>query len=68
MQDATDIVPPALFAPAARAMSQVAGLPGIHQPVNVMISNVPGPSGPVYLGGARQRACFLSPGWPMGSA
>ena len=58
MQDATDLVPPALFAPAARAMSQVAGLPGIHQPVNVMISNVPGPSGPVYLGGARQRALF----------
>ena len=58
MKDATDIVPPALFAPAARAMSRAAGIPGISQPVNVMISNVPGPSGPVYLGGARQRAQF----------
>ena len=58
MQDATDVIPPALFAPAARAMSQAAGLPGINQPVNLMISNVPGPSAPVYLAGARQRAQF----------
>ena len=36
----------------------MAGIPGISQPVNVMISNVPGPSEPVYLGGARQRAQF----------
>ena len=39
-------------------MSQAAGLPGIDQPVNLMISNVAGPSTPVYLAGARQRAQF----------
>ena len=39
-------------------MSQATGLPGINQPVNLMISNVPGPSAPVYLAGARQRAQF----------
>ena len=39
-------------------MSQAAGLPGIHQPVNLMISNVPGPSAPVYLAGARQQAQY----------
>ena len=46
------------FAHAARAMSQATGLPGINQPVNLMISNVPGHSAPVYLAGARQRAQF----------
>ena len=39
-------------------MSQATGLPGVNQPVNLMISNVPGPSAPVYLAGARQRAQF----------
>ena len=58
MRDATDVIPPALFATAARAMSHVAELPGVNQPVNVMISNVPGPSAPVYLAGAMQRSQF----------
>ena len=58
MQDVNTVIPPVLFSHAVRAMSQVAGLPGIDQPVNLMISNVPGPSAPVYLAGARQRAQF----------
>ncbi len=58
MRDANEVIPPALFSHAARAMSQATGLPGINQPVNLMISNVPGPSAPVYLAGARQRAQF----------
>ncbi len=58
MRDANEVIPPALLPLAARAMSQVTGLPGINQPVNVMISNVRGPSAPVYLAGARQRAQF----------
>ena len=58
MRDVNTVIPPVLFSHAVRAMSQVAGLPGINQPVNLMISNVPGPSAPVYLAGARQRAQF----------
>ena len=58
MLDVNDVIPPALLGQAARAMSQMTALPGINQPVNVMISNVPGPSAPLYLAGARQRAQF----------
>ena len=58
MRDVNEVIPPALFPHAARAMSQATGLPGINQPVNLMISNVPGPAAPVYLAGARQRAQF----------
>ena len=57
-QNVNELIPPALFSHAVRAMSQAAGLPGIHQPVNLMISNVPGPSAPVYLAGARQKAQY----------
>ncbi len=56
--DANHFIPPALFAQAARATSRLVGMRGINQPANVMISNVPGPSTPMYLGGARQRAQF----------
>ncbi len=58
MRDVNELIPPALFSRAARAMSQATGLPGINQPVNLMISNVPGPSAPMYLAGARQRAQY----------
>jgi diacylglycerol O-acyltransferase / wax synthase len=56
--DANHFIPPALFAQAARATSRLVGVRGIRQPANVAISNVPGPSVPLYLGGARQRAQF----------
>lgn len=54
--DANHFIPPALFAQAARATSRLVGVRGIKHPANVAISNVPGPSAPKYLGGARQRA------------
>ena len=54
--DANHFIPPALFAQAARATSRLVGVRGIKVPANVAISNVPGPSAPKYLGGARQRA------------
>jgi diacylglycerol O-acyltransferase / wax synthase len=56
--DANHFIPHALFAQAARATSRLVGVRGVKQPANVMISNVPGPSVPMYLGGARQRAQF----------
>ncbi|MDX1882206.1 wax ester/triacylglycerol synthase family O-acyltransferase [Mycolicibacterium sp. 120270] len=56
LQDANHFIPPALLAQAARATSRLAGMRGLNQPANVMISNVPGPSTPLYLGGARQHA------------
>lgn len=43
LQDANHFIPPALFAQAARATSRLAGVRGLRQPANVMISNVPGP-------------------------
>lgn len=58
LQDANHFIPPALLAQAARATSRLAGLRGLNQPANVMISNVPGPATPLYLGGAQQRAQF----------
>lgn len=58
LQDANHFIPPALLAQAARATSRLAGLRGLNHPANVMISNVPGPSTPRYLGGARQSAQF----------
>lgn len=58
LQDANHFIPPALLAQAARATSRLAGVRGLNQPANVMISNVPGPAAPLYLGGARQRAQF----------
>lgn len=58
LQDANHFIPPALLAQAARATSRLAGVRGLNQPANVMISNVPGPSTPLYLGGARQNAQF----------
>ncbi|MGY4868073.1 WS/DGAT/MGAT family O-acyltransferase [Mycolicibacterium elephantis] len=58
LQDANHFIPPALLGQAARATSRLAGMRGLNQPANVMISNVPGPSAPLYLGGVRQRAQF----------
>ena len=58
-RDVNELIPPALFSHAVR--SNVSRRPHSrvsNQPVNLMISNVPGPSAPVYLAGARQRAQF----------
>lgn len=58
LQDANHFIPPALFAQAARSLSRLAGVRGLNQPANAMISNVPGPATPLYLGGVKQRAQF----------
>ena len=66
--DANHFIPPALFAQATRATSRLVGVRGINQPTNVMISNVPGPSTPMYLGGVRQRRNSRSLECSTGSA
>jgi WS/DGAT/MGAT family acyltransferase len=50
MTDATNFVPPALQGRAARVTTEILGR--VRPPVNVAISNVPGPSIPLYCAGA----------------
>jgi WS/DGAT/MGAT family acyltransferase len=56
LQDATQFIPPAVFAQAARITFSLAA---IRRPVwNLVVSNVPGPSSPLYLAGARMVAHY----------
>ena len=55
LQDATQFIPPAVHARASRA---VLGLQGMRPPLNVIISNVPGPRDPLYCAGAQLQANF----------
>jgi WS/DGAT/MGAT family acyltransferase len=48
-----EFAPPALFIRAARVSAQLRLADRFHFPVNVVISNVPGPRHPLYLGPAR---------------
>jgi|SRR5579884_457726 len=50
LQDATQFIPPAVFAQAARVTFSLAA---VRQPVwNLVVSNVPGPQVPLYCAGA----------------
>jgi WS/DGAT/MGAT family acyltransferase len=56
LQDATQFIPPAVFARAARVTFSLAAT---RRPVwNLVISNVPGPQVPLYLAGARMEANY----------
>jgi WS/DGAT/MGAT family acyltransferase len=55
LQDATQFIPPAVHARASRV---VLGLQGMRPPLNVIISNVPGPREPLYCAGAQLQANF----------
>lgn len=57
VDDITDFAPPALTARATRVVAAT-GLFRRLPPFNVVISNVPGPNVPVYLGGARMVANY----------
>jgi diacylglycerol O-acyltransferase / wax synthase len=56
LTDATAFIPPALSALAARTTIDV--LSRTRPPLNLVISNVPGPRQPLYLAGAQLQANF----------
>ena len=51
LQDATQFIPPAIHARATRATMRVTA--GVAPPLNLVISNVPGPPVPLYSAGAQ---------------
>lgn len=56
LQDATQFIPPAVFARAARVSFSLAAA---RKPIwNLVVSNVPGPQFPLYLAGARLVANY----------
>jgi diacylglycerol O-acyltransferase / wax synthase len=56
MQDITQFIPPAVHARASRTMMSLSG--SLRPPLNLVISNVPGPPMPLYCAGARLEAHF----------
>jgi diacylglycerol O-acyltransferase len=56
LADASSAIPPAMLALAARTTVDV--LSRTRPPVNLVISNIPGPREPLYLGGAALEAAF----------
>lgn len=58
LQDANEVIPPAVFARAARVTSRIAALHPAEVPVNTIVSNVPGSPFPLYLAGARLEALY----------
>jgi diacylglycerol O-acyltransferase len=56
MQDATEFIPPALMSRAARVIAEFAEV--ARPPLNVVISNVPGPREPLYMAGAELIANY----------
>jgi WS/DGAT/MGAT family acyltransferase len=58
MQDANHVIPPFLFARAARVSMMVAARHPSEAPVNTVVSNVPGSPVPQFFAGARQEAMY----------
>lgn len=58
MQDVTEFVPPALFTRAARLIQQLGVLGPMRPMLNLVVSNVPGPTVPLYCAGARLEAHY----------
>jgi len=58
LQDANEIIPPALLARASRVTARLAVTRGLEAPTNIVISNVPGSPAPLFLAGARLEAQY----------
>jgi WS/DGAT/MGAT family acyltransferase len=56
LTDATSFIPPAVHARASRLTMEIGGR--LAPPLNLVISNVPGPREPLYLAGAQLKAHF----------
>jgi WS/DGAT/MGAT family acyltransferase len=56
LTDATSFIPPAVTARAARTMVEILGR--TRPPINLVISNVPGPREPLYCAGAQLQANY----------
>jgi diacylglycerol O-acyltransferase / wax synthase len=55
LTDVTHFAPPALAGRAARFVSRMRLMDRLNPPVNLIVSNVPGPRVPLYLAGARMQ-------------
>lgn len=58
LQDFSQFAPPAVMARASRMLSRARIADRINSPVNVTISNVPGPRHPLYMAGAQLRHMY----------
>jgi len=58
LQDANEIIPPALLARASRVTARLAVTRGLEAPTNLVISNVPGSPAPLFLAGAKLEAQY----------
>ena len=58
LQDVSNFIPPAINARAARVALQLGTQQAMRPLYNLVISNVPGPPFPLYLGGAEIKANF----------
>jgi hypothetical protein len=56
MTDVSNFLPPAIFSRASRLALEVSGR--LRPPLNLVVSNVPGPPVPLYCAGARMLAHY----------
>lgn len=58
LRDFTQFATPALAATAARTIARLHWADRVRTPFNLVVSNVPGPPVPLYLGGARMEGIY----------